>query len=92
VVVRTVNPCPANPANVHCAMGAMQCQPGERATGGGAGYDSFGGDEFVNISHPIEADGTNPETGDIPTGWTAAIEHTSGGPKSAFGYVVCASP
>jgi hypothetical protein len=91
VVVRTVNPCPALPANVHCAMGIMQCQPGERATGGGAGFEALGSNELINVSHPVEADGTIPETGDVPTGWTAAIEYTTGGPRSAFGYVVCAS-
>jgi hypothetical protein len=70
----------------------MQCEPGERATGGGAGFSDFGGNEFINTSHPVEADGTPPETGDVPTGWTGGIEYTSGGPRAAFGYVICASP
>ena len=91
VVVRTQQPCPNMPANVHCSI-VLQCQAGERATGGGAGFTDFGGNEFVNVSHPLEADGTNPEAGDVPTGWAAGIEYTSGGPRNAVGYVVCASP
>jgi hypothetical protein len=90
-VVRTQVACNDLPPNVHCAIN-LQCQPGERATGGGASFTDFAGNEVLEVSHPVEADGTNPEAGDVPTGWAAAIEYPAGGPRDAVGYVVCASP
>jgi hypothetical protein len=91
VVVRTSEPCNSLPSGVHCAI-RTDCLPGERATGGGAGFTDFGGNEVVNVSHPVEADNTIPEPGDTPTGWAAGIEFSGGGPRHAIGYVVCASP
>jgi hypothetical protein len=70
----------------------IKCNTGERAVGGGAGFTDFGGNEVVDVSHPLESDGSNADTGDVPTGWFAAIEYTTGGPRNAVGYVICASP
>jgi hypothetical protein len=91
VVVRREEPCPTLPANVHCVIN-IQCEAGERAIGGGAGFTTFAGNEFINASHPVEADGSGPENGDTPTGWFVSIEYTTGGPRNAIGYVVCVSP
>jgi hypothetical protein len=91
VVVRTQEPCPTLPSGVHCAF-SIQCEAGERATGGGAGFNTFGGNEVLDVSHPVERDGTIPESGDVPTGWAAAIEYSGSGPRNAIGYVICASP
>lgn len=78
--------------NVHCLLN-LQCEAGERAAGGGAGFSDFAGNEVLNVSHPVEADGSIPEAGDVPTGWSAGVEYTTGGgPRNAIGYVICASP
>ncbi len=90
VVVRTVLACEDLPQNIHCSV-VLQCLPGERATGGGAGFVGFGGNEVLMVSHPLEADGTNPENGDIPTGWMAAVKHAGLGARDAVGYTICAS-
>jgi hypothetical protein len=84
-------PCNGLPSGSHCLM-VIQCQPGERATGGGAGFVDFSGNEVLDVSYPLEADGTMPEAGDIPTGWVVAIEYSGGGPRDPVGHVVCASP
>lgn len=92
VVVRSANPCPAGlPTNVHCGIIVM-CEAGERAVGGGAGFNGNLGDEEMQQSYPLEADGTRPEDGDTPAGWYSIIENKAANVQIPRGYVVCARP
>jgi hypothetical protein len=90
-VVRTDGPCPTPPAGGFCLVRAM-CQPGERATGGGAGLDGVSGAEILRISRPVEANQTMAEAGEVAVGWEAVIENDGPGPDNATGYVICVSP
>lgn len=66
----------------------VSCQPGERATGGGARVLSDG--DRLTASQPRFASGTETPT---PTGWEVSIHDGSGvGAISGEAYVVCASP
>lgn len=92
VVVRTQSPCPNGlPTNVHCVT-IPRCEAGERAVGGGAGMTGNLGDEELQQSYPLEADGTAAETGDTPVGWVAIIENKANSVQIPIGYVVCARP
>ena len=92
VVVRTQSPCPNGlPTNIHCVI-VPRCEAGERAVGGGAGFTGNLGDEELQQSYPIEADGTRPEDGDTPVGWASIIENKANIVQIPIGYVVCASP
>ena len=92
VVVRTQSPCPGGlPTNVHCVT-IPRCEAGERAVGGGAGMAGNLGDEELQQSYPIEADGTRAETGDTPVGWVAIIENKANSMQIPTGYVVCVRP
>ena len=70
----------------------VQCNQGERATGGGLRVAEFhglpvtGGDGQMNESHPL------PEAaGSTPTGWE--VQYTSGTiTVNVAAYVICASP
>ena len=92
VVVRTQRPCPGGlPQDVHCVMRPM-CEAGERAVGGGGGFDGNLGNEEIQQSYPVEADLTRPEDGDTPVGWLTIIENKSANPQIPTGYVVCSRP
>ncbi len=92
VVVRTQSPCPGGlPTNVHCVT-IPRCEAGERAVGGGAGMAGNLGDEELQQSYPIEADGTAAETGDTPVGWVAIIENKANLMQVPTGSVVCVRP
>ena len=80
-------------------MVTAHCQPGERATGGGA--DSFGG--FVVGQGPTDQPlaffsppSSQPAGGYTPTAWSAAaVEVTTAGvvgPADVTAWVVCAAP
>ncbi len=69
------------------------CQPGERATGGGGGFDSNGGNEIIQQSYPVLAAGQRTQDGDTPVGWRVFIRNANAFPlNNTFIYVVCARP
>lgn len=77
------------PAGVHVVF-VVECEEGEVAVGGGAGFDGNLSAEEVQQTYPIEADGTVPEAGDTPTGWVSILKNNSGTSMIATGFVVCA--
>jgi hypothetical protein len=61
------------------------CDPGERAIGGGVSLSTSGA--VVRISRPSPAsDGTTPD------GWTAASSHPAATAHQVAAYVLCATP
>jgi hypothetical protein len=70
----------------------LQCEDGERALSGGAGFIGLLGNEELQQSYPLEADGTTPETGDTPTGWFVNIRNNNASALVPVGYVICARP
>lgn len=68
------------------------CEAGERAVGGGAGFDGNGGNEELQQSYPVEADMSPAEAGDTPVGWQSIIRNNNVGALNATGYAVCARP
>lgn len=94
LVVRRADSGPL-PAGVFTSVLA-RCSPGERAVGGGAGFDGNAGHEVVEQSYPAKQVGPNflrAEDGEVADAWvtyikngnTVAFAHT-------YGYVVCARP
>ncbi len=66
------------------------CEPGEIAVGGGAGYTSSPGSlERVIYSGPTAGEGF-PKQGEVPTGWDGALYNSEGAAKDGRVYVVCA--
>ena len=90
VVVRTSSEAPV-PAGSF-TNGLVKCAPGEKAVGGGAGYDTFSGKETVAYSYPIDKDGIPSVDGAVPVGWRAALLNGSVSTKTPLFYVVCAAP
>jgi hypothetical protein len=69
-------------AVTNAASVTANCDPGERATGGG-GFTSIG---FIYLSRPV------PQTG-TPVQWEVQAEKATGGaPGTLTAYVVCAEP
>lgn len=69
------------------------CLPGEVAVGGGAGITfAFTQDAAIFTSEPREADGSDPEDGDVPTKWAAVGVNDTGVPQLMNVHVLCASP
>jgi len=64
------------------------CRPGERATGGGADWTDYtGNDLYVTASGPlVDEDGD-----DTPTGWFSTVTNGTGGTRYAYAYVICAA-
>jgi hypothetical protein len=77
---------PAGPANVTVRQGSpainasADCQPGERAVGGGA----FSTTGVLYLSAPAEDSGT-------PTGWVAGAVDETATPVESTAWVICAS-
>jgi len=70
------------------------CQPGERATGGGAHSVSGYIDASAPASHPLSIyvpDGISFQEY-TPTSWTAHADDGAGGPADVTAWVVCAAP
>jgi hypothetical protein len=74
----------------------IQCQAGERATGGGIGWTgSPGSGDAVVYSGPEDANfsqSTFPQQGATPTGWAGDIKTSDGADKPGRVYAICASP
>jgi hypothetical protein len=69
----------------------VDCHAGERAVGGGAGFNGNAGNEELRQSYPVK--GTVRATdGDTPTGWFSIIRNNIGVALVSIGYVVCVSP
>lgn len=95
VVVRTVAVGNA-PPDVQTAV-PVDCHPGERAVGGGASYAGVftGTEQIVETKPTMGMQMPDPQEGDAPTGWFAAIKYASGNAaerRTAVGWAVCASP
>ena len=95
VVVRTV--AVGNvPRDVHTAV-PVDCHPEKRAVGGGASYAGVlsGTEQIVETRPTLGMQMPDPQEGDAPTGWFAAIKYASGNAnerRTAVGWAVCASP
>ena len=68
----------------------VQCNPGERAVGGGAAPSDFSSLDRMFASAPTTATGVVAANGSTPTGWIAGIQNSSA-TDTTF-YVVFASP
>ncbi|MGH2959470.1 MAG: hypothetical protein ACRDKE_07675 [Solirubrobacterales bacterium] len=74
----------------------IQCTPGEKLVGGGAGWEEDDGDKeiagTVSYSGPVIPTG-DPASGATPaTGWGAAGQNTSGGARDFEVFALCAKP
>ncbi len=70
------------------------CNPGERATGGGVYNEAQVGTLVVTSSYPTPNPTSPPSTGDgtTPTGWRVWLKNnTAGSSYTINGYVVCTS-
>jgi len=78
------------PVNVTAGAGGnatAQCNPGERATGGGHAGGGTADVWKVAASYP-----TPSTTGATPTGWSVDAQNTTGAAYFLGAYVICASP
>ena len=72
---------------------AAMCQPGERATGGGAGFQGNGGNEIVQQTYPLNENGQPAGDGESPVGWGALVKNANASAlPNTFGSAVCARP
>jgi hypothetical protein len=75
--------------------GDVQCDAGERATGGGAGrgyqQPTSSTDRMLLRSYPLDIAGHEATGGETPTGWSVTGDTTGLG-GNAHIYVVCVSP
>ncbi len=74
----------------------VRCNPGERATGGGAATSNEGGAiAIITHSHPRTPSGPGFPIvdGDTPDGWQVSVYNVAGtGTIGVTPYVICASP
>jgi hypothetical protein len=71
----------------------VQCNAGERATGGGvADPPSSNANSRVTASAPINSSDAIAGAGDTPTGWFGQAFNGSGSQSTYTIYVICASP
>ena len=69
------------------------CQPGERAVGGGAAPPSGVTNDAARIIYSTPTTGGgNSTNGAIPTGWNTRVFNGAGMPQDAVPRVICASP
>jgi hypothetical protein len=95
VVTRRVNaivpPVPTPPGSTTQSEIA-RCQSGETAVGGGAGITGvLAGKGGIVLTEPVEADGSEPEDGEVATGWRAVGLNTATVPQVMNVHVLCAS-
>ena len=80
------------------AGGDAQCNPGERAVGGGVGFQALPAGtisavtDVIFANQPMEADGTPVEAGDVPTRWRGGITNGFNQARVLLVSVICASP
>lgn len=79
------------PGSTHVNF-VVECEAGEVAVGGGAGFAGNLGAEEVQQSYPINADGSAATAGETPAGWVTILKNNSSTAMVATGYVVCARP
>jgi hypothetical protein len=90
VITRRVNAVVLNNGNENRQV---NCEAGERVVGGGAGITgAFSTDAAIFTNEPREADGTEPEDGEVATGWGAVGVNATGVPQVMNVHVLCASP
>ena len=90
VVVRSVS----GPVSAGGSSGTIvPCNPGERATGGGASFPAFLTSPLfvVNLTGPA-TNGAPSTNGETPNGWISSITNNTGSSQNATFYVDCASP
>jgi hypothetical protein len=85
VVVRTVTL-----TGLVAGSQSVQCNPGERAVGGGVAPSDFSSVDRVFASAPTTASNVTAANGSTPTGWVSGIQNGAG-TDTTF-YAVCASP
>jgi hypothetical protein len=68
-------------------LATAQCNPGERATGGGNSISGSASTWKVGESFP-----TPGTAGATPTGWRVDAQNTSGGAQNLVAIVICSSP
>jgi hypothetical protein len=69
----------------------VNCQAGERATGGAVAILAPGPSDIVNQSVPL-TDGATSEEGQTPNGWAGGVFVATVGGRNVVTFVVCASP
>lgn len=79
------------PAATHVNF-VVECEAGEVAVGGGAGFAGNLGAEEVQQTYPIAADGSAATDGEVPAGWVTILKNNSSTAMVATGYVVCVQP
>ena len=73
--------------------GVAVCQTGERATGGGGGFDGNGGNEIIQQSFPALASGDAVPDGATPVAWRVFMKNANAFQlANASIYVVCTRP
>ena len=72
----------------------VNCQAGERATGGGMYNEAQVNSLYVTSSYPTPNPTTPPSTGNgqTPTGWRIWVHNNVASPYSVEAYVLCAKP
>ena len=69
-----------------------ECQPGERAVGGGVDVSGESDTAPTGSSIVTETFPTPKTPGATPTGWQTSVTKQGAGTDTATGYVVCVSP
>jgi hypothetical protein len=73
--------------------GVVDCLPGERAVDGGAGISGIlTSSSEILFDEPREADGSEPEDGEVATGWRAVAANAGVNPRVMNVHVLCACP
>ena len=68
------------------------CEPGERATGGGASFQMFSGKEKITQTYPVNATGGVLAPGSTPVGWRTHVFNDTAFAVVPVLYAVCAGP
>jgi hypothetical protein len=76
------------PAN-GLATGISQCQPGERATGGGGSTGALVGAQKLVQSAPTDVEGGLPDSGEAPRGWRIVVHNPTDSAGKTDVYAVC---
>ena len=77
---------------VSTGFAVVQCQTGERATGGGGGLPAGAGTRILVQSGPVNVNGSPTTSGTIPTGWRVNVDNTTGVGLNAVANAICVAP